>query len=359
MSNIRGPTRMSRKRIFCLLGNNSNLTKLSGDVLNERKFYRVLSEKLDVFYNGEYLSSPDSVLSQTRSLKRPADIQDFDYYYIRNSPEVSSRVDGPLLLAGYPRDPALWSKADAIVVTNNVWADRLENLRQHSMVPRDMIRYYGREVNFVPPVIVAEQHYGDEFASVFRRRTELFKLRLGAEYRVGFIGRIDETSIPNAAIEAVKTSRKRGLPISLTFVGPNRGHSGIPSWIQVMKLEPYENMPSLTSAFDALIYDQDESGNWLGSGKVLEALARGIPILVRRHEARVEQLGSDYPLYYDDSQEFGLNLERLVQDGTFRESIVNYLVERRAHYSFEAVASRFWGSGTVRTFFSSALTEES
>ena len=99
-------------------------------------------------------------------------------------------------------------------------------------------------------------------------------------------------------------------------------------------------MPFVTSAFDCLLYDQDDTGEWLGSAKVLEAMSCGIPVLARPHAARIEQLGENYPLFYETAQDVERLLVRLERDPSWRDEISAQLLERSSRYSEPEVARR-------------------
>ena len=78
-----------------------------------------------------------------------------------------------------------------------------------------------------------------------------------------------------------------------------------------------------------LIYDQDLTGEYLGSAKCLEAMARGVPILSRPYAARVEVLGPDYQLYYQDSDEAQSLIVKLKDNPQFKSEVSSYLHSRR------------------------------
>ena len=69
-------------------------------------------------------------------------------------------------------------------------------------------------------------------------------------------------------------------------------------------------------------------------------MACGVPILVRRHNARIEQLGVNYPLYYDDSKEAEYLIMKLKEDIGFASDISEHLLQQSTNYLKENVEQR-------------------
>jgi len=89
-----------------------------------------------------------------------------------------------------------------------------------------------------------------------------------------------------------------------------------------------------------LIYDQDLTGEYLGSAKCLEAMARGVPILSRPYASRVEVFGPDYQLYYRDTDEAQSLIVKLKDNSQFKNEVSTYLHSRRDHFIRSSVEKR-------------------
>jgi glycosyltransferase involved in cell wall biosynthesis len=340
-----------RRSIFVLIGNRTDLSKGGGDVFNEIKLYRRLSSVFDVYYNGQLIRWDEPGLGVSPSPLKVT--HDYDYYYIRNNPKVASDVRGQLLLMAYPYEPKLWRKASGLIVTTQAWRRMLESFKSQRVPAQLREPWYPRRIVDPPPIILAEQSVSADFEPMQSDvRTKIYRAKFGLGFRAGFIGRMDPTCFPLDAIKAIHRLRREFPELSLTFVGPHRDIE-VPDWIPTWPPQPHEEMPYVTSSFDCLLYDQDETGNWLGSAKVLEAMACGVPILVRLHEARVEQLGRDYPLYYTNSAELEEKLRRLIVDDEFRLHVHRLLLHRALHYAHDPVTLRLheelhrWLPGSV------------
>ncbi|MEE2683273.1 MAG: hypothetical protein VX353_03025 [Actinomycetota bacterium] len=321
-----------RLKIFTALGDQKDLSASRGDVLNEVETYRKLSSFADVYYNGQLLQWDEQgfgIVPQEVELPDEA----FDLYYCRNSPKLYQECKGPLLIMAYPYDPDIWEMVDGVVVTTYAWKNFLDNYNERS----NELKLY--DDPWYPDSILKPRHitvFGQSITPRFTAQdngkiSKLYRAAFGEGFSVGYLGRIDPTCYPHQVIAAIKEIRKVDDRISLTFMGHIR-EVVIPGWIQIYSRQTLEMMPHVVSAFDCLIYDQDITGDYLGSVKCLEAMARGVPILVRPYEARIEQFGGDYPLYYQNEQEAESLLVKLKDDRNFRSSIREYLLERRSYY---------------------------
>ena len=330
---------MRRLRIYVAIGKQPDLSHSGGDVLNEIQFYRRLSTFADVFYNGQLITwdSPGFGIE-----RRPLEIpnESFDLYYIRNNPELALSCPGPLMVMAYPYSHKVWKKADSVLVTTEAWRSMLTGF--NAKRPKRSVQepWYPRRIVTPRQIFLAEQSISPNFAPApDDPRSRAFRARFGLGFTVGHVGRVDPTSFPWAATTAVDRLRRSGRGISYVFLGNVRDVE-IPDWAVIWPREKHEEMRFVTSAFDCLVYDQDDTGNWAGSNKVLEAMACGVPILLRRYDARREQVGDDYPLFYDDADEAQSKIARLQDDPGWHRDISEMLVRRAAHFSHEAVTKR-------------------
>ena len=112
---------------------------------------------------------------------------------------------------------------------------------------------------------------------------------------------------------------------------------------------PQEEVADMLHSASAIWYNQDASGHIAGSLKVLEAMAVGVPILLPRYDARVDELGSEYPFFWDldegttikdgNQKDFLNKLKKITTlNQTQREEIEAYLKQRALRHSKENVA---------------------
>ena len=328
-----------RLKIFVGLALQKDLSRLGGDVLNETECYRKMSSFADVFYNGQLIQWDEPNYGiEARELSIPDET--FDLYYLRNSPHLYNDCPGPLMIMGHPYDANIWKMVDGIVVTNYFWKNYLQtyNDRTSNRLKKDP--WYPDSIVQPKHIVVLEQSITPQMRPQ-RNSTisKLYRYSFGDGFNIGYLGRIDPTSYPYHVTEAIKEIRSKDNRVTFTFLGNIRDVT-IPDWIQIYYRQPIERMPDVVSAFDCLIYDQDDGGHYLGSNKCLEAMACGVPILVRRHGSRIEQLGQNYPLYYDSTEEAESLIVKLKDDQNFSSQISQYLLERSSYFFRESVAQR-------------------
>jgi hypothetical protein len=331
-----------RKTIYVILGSEPNLSTIRGDVMNEIRFMRILEQRFDVFYNNQRVDwgKPNFGID-TNQVHKPE--SNYDFYYVRNNSVVASMVPGPLLVMAYPYDKTTWNRAAALIVTTNAWREMLLNAA--GGIPIHLSAWdYPTDLSKqdVPPVLLAGQYIEQSFRPVTdSKKIKEFRAKFGWGTNVGYIGRLDSASFPTMAVEAIRELRELHPRLNLSFIGKSRDVE-VPLWaIQSPSVEP-DSMPLLQNSFDCLLYDQDVYGNWLGSAKVLEAIGCEVPILARPHKARIEQLGYDYPLYYDTVEDVKTKLVQLINDPVFASQVRASLAKRRETFELERVSSVFW-----------------
>ena len=91
-------------------------------------------------------------------------------------------------------------------------------------------------------------------------------------------------------------------------------------------------MPSATAACDVLLSNEQPEANWAGSVKPLEAMACGVPIVLSKRPSRVDQLGEDYPLYFNNEDDLAQKVVRLYEDKPFYADVQRYLRERSVRF---------------------------
>ena len=330
-----------RPRIYALLGSHAAIRYDNGDRINELRFLNVLSRFGDVFYNGRSFVRGAAEAGGGDRIATP-DRGDYDLVYVRGNAEVFTAAPGPKIYLGLPYSRAAFEAADAVAVTTQPWKLALEAPSGAARERWDLDRYYDRET-FTPPrsVIHIEQSIDERFdpSCVADPRTDDFKVRFGWGFTIAYMGRLHDNSLPYALMAATPKLRAAYPDLNIVMAGPSKVEWAGRGVNYVGRIG-YGEMPYAISACDMMVYDHDETGHWLGAGKVLDALACGVPVLCRRHEARVEQLGADYPLFFDDEAELVDRVAAYRRSKDVREQCHAILRARRIHYLPDAVAAR-------------------
>lgn len=173
-----------------------------------------------------------------------------------------------------------------------------------------------------------------------------FRLNFNSKFVIGVSGTITEHTSPLSLIAVIDKLRVSYPELNVVLVIyslnilidlPKR------DWIKILTYSKDQQDEAL-GAVDVLFNTwHQESQHYSASNKILEAMSYGIPIISPKTDARVEQLGNDYPLFHKFestirylSQETEREIYCLIEkclDRTYRMSISNMLLSRANLFS--------------------------
>lgn len=324
-------------KIYHLLAKQPILKPISGDKINEINFLKALSTFAEVYYNNQRFlpDEPDFGLD-AEEIYEPMD--GCDIYYVRNNIEVFEKIKGRKIWFSYPYDEEGFKTANAVSTFNLAWKEGLDTFHQDpsrydffcNAFPKNMIQPKG--------VINVKQVLGDHFES--KHGTHLhfrYKACFGYGFTIGYFGRIVEETLPKDYLSIIDDLKSEISILNTVFAGSIRVPLEEQSIINV-KYIPFEEMPYATSACDILLANEQPEANWAGSAKPLEAMACGVPIIVSKRPARVNQLGEDYPLYYSSPQELKELILKLYKDSVFYKEVQSRLIAKARAFYPEQIA---------------------
>lgn len=305
-----------RLKIFALHSTKPMLGTGSGDVINEARFLTSLSQFADVYYNGTLFqpNEPDYGLNATEIIIPDSG---YDLYYVRANPELFAQLPHPKIAMGYPYVESVFREADALVVTTDAWKRGLEPYDPQTNIHSSrMTEWYGNGIISPKHIINIKQTMDPSFleepepAEILEAR-----MRLGFFKAIGFFGRIQDNTFPSLFLAAYKKVITQHPDIKFAVGGTVR----MPLDRSILKLPrlPHDKMPALLSSCMATATDEGNDSMFLGSGKVLDSMACGVPIIAFKSPTRVEQLGDDYPLYYESVDE----CEKRIREAIFDEEL--------------------------------------
>ncbi|HGF7518474.1 TPA: glycosyltransferase, partial [Vibrio cholerae] len=170
---------------------------------------------------------------------------------------------------------------------------------------------------------------------------------------------IRPSNYPYQIISAL-SDKKMSKKINAECIGAGKKVS-LPSQIVNIPRIPQECVSAMLKSASAIWYNQDATGHIAGSLKVLEAMAAGVPILLPRYDARVDELGEEYPFFWDlepgtsicdsNQNDFFDKLNKIMSLNDEEKSQISiYLKQRAQRHSKENVAkiikdelNYFWG----------------
>jgi glycosyltransferase involved in cell wall biosynthesis len=313
----------------------NELAMTRGDLINECNQLEALSKVADVYYGhrkylGNYQFAKECV-------KR-----DYDVYIIRaNKKELMSvpRRKKSIWIAS-PYDIECFRKADIVATFTEAWKIALEK-----GIQIDGLNPLGRRFKNVKSIY---QCLGNHFKPRCSELSKTIKAQLGnANLVVGHFGRVSRTNYPYL-LQAAWPHIKRKFKKVVLLTGVTKDRFPMPDARQI-KI-PYGKMPDYISACDIVVINQ-HGVEWdvCGNLKVKEAAACGIPVILEKAAARVEELGAEYPLFLPKGI-FGMkvravNIAKLIKRMEVAVELKNdlhgYLVDRMKFYTIEQNALRW------------------
>lgn len=316
---------MSRAKIYALLGTSTCLPARGGDLINEARFFRTLSAFADVYYNGQ-LFRADAADYGLKDIPIHVPTAGYDLYYVRANKAVFEQLPHPKACLALPYDEDIYEEADALFTTTKTWADMLTKFSP-DFPPRSWLKgWYGNEIVSPKRVI----NIGQTADPSFRPCTghfEAFRYRamFGFGFIIGYFGRIAPDTFPGSYFQALP-KLKDAIDHLGTIIAGNITVE-IPKSVRVVGRISYSKMPYALNACDLVLYDGGDDGNWAGSGKVVDAISCGVPIVLPRKIARMEQLGEDYPMFCDSGDELARKVTRFAKDEGFRSEVKARVLE--------------------------------
>lgn len=325
-------------KIYHLLAQQTHLKPISGDRINELNFLDVLSRFASVYYNEQLFDpeAPDFGLKD-QPINVPTD--KYDLYIVRNNPEVFMQLPHPKIWVAYPYHAEAFAAADAVGTFNDAWKKGLENFHSDSDSHAFFCGAYPKDMVAPKRVVNLRQVLRDEF----ERKDDTFlnfryKARFGYGFTVGYFGRIEEETLPKDYM-AILPELKTAIPsLNTVFAGSIRIPLNEPSILNVTSI-PFAEMPYATTACDVLLGNEQPEANWAGSAKPLEAMGCQVPMVLSKRPSRVDQLGADYPLYYESREELRDLLIRLHRDSTFYTQVQQQMKDRSERFKPKHIAT--------------------
>lgn len=313
---------MTKPKIYVLLAYQPFLQADKGDKINEINTYRILAENFDVYYNNRKFNYNDKKFFGTNpSDKISLPDKDYDLYYVRNNPEIFLELPHPKIYFALPNQQECFKVADGLVFPTRAWAEAMDDLSL------GLDKIYSKE-DFIPKQKIVFNQLCEPNGYAGNPKIKMLKKVFGNKFLIGHFGRVHSSNPPNPYVR--RTNKEEVL-----YVGsPKR----IP-WAKTLHFLRNSEVKYYISACDAILYNQDAQGEYCGSLKVMDALAAGVPIFTPRYKARMDELGENYPFYYDKEQLSSTFIRECV--GKYPE-IRNYLSERAKYFTLQESAKRYY-----------------
>jgi glycosyltransferase involved in cell wall biosynthesis len=218
------------------------------------------------------------------------------------------------------------------------------NYENIDIVPkRTFIRYQG---------IVSKLLSAEKISQISKSKT--LKNKLKSEFLIGVIGTIYDQNYPDSLLEIVRGLRKRYPSKNIKIViysGNILKELPKENWIYVSRYKKTEQNRALLELDIIVNTWKAKPQIFSGSNKNLDAISLGIPLIAAKTPSYVEQLGEEYPLFYDFTEattRFPSSIERQIWhhiescfDDEYKERVQKYLLQRRLWRSHNVMRSLY------------------
>lgn len=322
-----------RPKIFCQFVDFPGIGKTAGDRINEIRFYRSLSTFADVYYNDVLIDwSKDfiGVEGERGDLNEPS--RDYDLYYVRANPDLFKRLPHPKVTLAYPYSEEIFEAADALFSTTGAWSDMLRVYNDSEESQTKLGKWYPEQIQPPKAVVNIRQTIDPIFLDEPPERAR-FNWRVKttmAKNVFGFFGRVTDETIPQRLVTSVDRARERmgdKTEAIVAFAGSIR--TKLPGYTLNLGRADYHEMPALLSACRATLGQECPDSGFLGSGKTLDSVACGVPVISERNPVRIEQLGADYKGLFDTQEEADHLIHEVCANDAFYQELVADLMIRR------------------------------
>lgn len=285
---------MARRSIYYLLRNSPRISPDAGDSITELGIIKALSENFDVYYNNKLfnLKLPNYGIN-INYISKPT--RNYDLHIVRNNPEIFNKISGKKVYFASPYDDRSFESADAIYTFTDSWTNKLRDGYDfpYNLYPNG----YRTDKSITINQVLDPMFFQNKSSYKIKRMRE----SIGGDFIIGHFGRVSNSCYPYSFLSIIKKIRKRYPHVRVLFGGGGKHAAEICSRYNfIHKNFNYNEMPIAISSCDLILYNyRDGQGHVAGSMKILEAMARGVPVLCPRYDARVDELGSDYQFFYD------------------------------------------------------------
>ena len=288
------------KKLYYLLGNVSQISATGGDGINELNLIKFLNKYFDVYYNNQRIDFTQENLGQNKTdIEAPG--KHYDAYYVRNNPTIFKQIpeDKLKIYFASPYDEESFARSDLIACPTESWKTMLEKPNENwgILYPDD---YYTNKA------IVFSQKLDPN--SIYRKDVEenaFTKYGIDPDsFKICHFGSIRNSCFPSYFLRIYDAlSEKVKKQISVIFVGTTSASlnilDDIDNFYFIQNID-FTKVNDFINSSDLLLYNQrDFQSEYAGSNKVVEAIVCEKPILACRSNAREQELGRDYPLFYN------------------------------------------------------------
>lgn len=346
---------IKKKSIYFLHCNTPIIKPISGDQITEISIMKCLSLHYDIYYNNQLidLTKPDFGLIK-KKIELPT--REYDYYWIRNNDKILLNCPGIKIRCGAPYTKDSYKKADIIICYSKSWEEKLINYNNKYIESGEL--YPNSQIVIPKNTMTVYQTIENRF---FDRINDLEKIELrnkmvgpNCDLLIGHFGRLSGTCYPKHLLPAfdILCKKNPNKNLKLLFCG-KKAHFKLniktnnPNVIINKNGINHEDIHNYIQACDLITSDYNSpTADWGGCMHILESMACGVPVLCGNFDVRKEQLGTDYPFFWNKKASDNLIIQQIL---TILKNIMNKqidmrdicekLVKRSKNYTTEVIAN--------------------
>ena len=284
----------SKKKLYYLLGSKPRINTLGGDSINEMNNIKYLSKFYDIYYNNQYLDLTKKDFNQNKTKIEDPD-RNYDIYYVRNNKKIFLKTpkDKIKIWFASPYQKDCFSYADYICCLTFNWKKMLSkpNSKWGILYPND---YFTNKTLVLSQKIDPNLFYPIANINVLNLDNKIFKICHFGSFR--------NSCFPSFLLRLYDSfDKETKKKIKIIFIGniPVNFKKNYPDFLFIDNI-PFEEVNKYINSCQLLLYNQrDYQSEYAGSNKIIEAIVCNKPILSVRSQARIEELGHNYPLFYN------------------------------------------------------------
>lgn len=349
-----------RKTIYFLHCRTPIIKPISGDQITEISIMKCLSLYYDVYYNNQLIdfNKPNFGLTETK-VQLPN--KKYDYYWTRNNDDVLLNCPGIKIRCGAPYTENSYNKSDIIVCYSKSWEEKLNNYNNKYVESANL---YPKSKIIIPKNTMTvyqsiESRFFDRITNSEKANYRNKMVGTNCDFLIAHFGRISSSCYPTHLLPAFNKLCKRhhNKNLKLLFCGKFCHfkldiQTNNPNVIINKIGIDHEDIHKYIQSCDLITSDYNSpTADWGGCMHILESMACGVPVLCGNFDVRKEQLGDDYPFFWDKNGKDNLIIQQIL---TILENILSKkiditcvcedLVKRSKNYTTKIVAKNIYNN---------------
>ena len=287
---------MKKLKLYYLLGNKSNIDYNGGDSINEINNIFYLNNFYDIFYNNQKIDLNKTNFGQYKNTIEEPNLN-YDIYYVRNNHKIFLKLpkDKIKIYFASPYNKECFEYANYISCLTNNWQKMLKtpNNNWGILYPKN---FFTKKTIVLSQKIDPKKFFPINNINVFYKYNISIKI-----FKICHFGSFRNSCYPSFIIKLYENlDNDLKKKIKIIFIGniPEDFKKKYKDFLYINNI-PLQEVNKYINSCQLLLYNQrDYQSEYAGSNKIIEAIICNKPILSVKSQARIDELGINYPLFY-------------------------------------------------------------